>query len=101
MNGTYDAERNYLYIDDLIEIIKRVINKTQTGKYSCTYPTNIRLSEIVYSIQRALGKKEAILFDKEKEDIRSNIFYNDTRLYKEIDFFPSISLEEGIRRMIK
>ena len=97
--GSRDALRNYIYIDDLTNIILKVVQKKIKGTYSCTYPTNLTYSQIAKAAISAFGSKGRILFLKDKPDIPDNIFKNDNSLYKKIDFYPQITIKEGMLKI--
>lgn len=98
-NGSYDSLRNYLHVEDLAEVIYRVVRQAHKGKYQCLFPKNFRLTEIASAAQQAFGKGGKIVFDPEKADIVSNIFNIDTRLYEGIGFYPVIDIADGMRKI--
>jgi nucleoside-diphosphate-sugar epimerase len=99
--GSNDALRNYIHIDDLTRIIAEVIQKRVVGTYSCTYPSDYAYSQIAKAAQAAFSSNGSVLFLKDKPDIPDNIFENDDSLYRKIDFYPQVSIEEGMRRIAK
>lgn len=95
--GKNDAYRNYIHVNDLIEIIIKTIESKITGIYSCTHPDNIKLSEIAKSAINSFCSNKKILFLTEKEDIKDNIFKKDMSLYEIINFKPVINIEMGMK----
>jgi len=97
--GSNDAIRNYLHVDDLSEVIVRVIVKKIHGSYSCTYTTDVTYSQIARAALEAFKSVGKVYFLKDKPDIPNNIFEKDFSIHGKIDFYPQISIEEGLRRL--
>ena len=97
--GKKDPMRNYLHIEDLKNIISRVIEMGIEGTYSCAFPCDYSYSQIGNAAMTAFGSKGKVLFLKDKPDIPDNIFAKETYLYDKIGFYPQISIEEGMRNI--
>ncbi|WP_339267554.1 NAD(P)-dependent oxidoreductase [Paenibacillus sp. FSL R5-0470] len=97
--GSNDALRNYIHVEDLVEIIRIVIELRYLGEYCCTNPTNNKLSEIAYAAFEAFNYRGNVIFQKDKNDINDNIFINDTSLYQSIGFYPRININDGMKRL--
>lgn len=95
--GTNDPVRNYLFVDDLCEIIERVASKQLTGLFPCTFLKDVTYSEIArtaYSVFKTVGQ---VNFLRDKPNIPSFSYEKSDDLYHMINFFPKIDLESGIR----
>ena len=97
--GSNDPLRNYIHIDDLKNIIARVVRNKVEGIYSCTYTTDVTCSQIAKAAFSAFNSKSKVHFLKTKGDISDNVFEKDDSLYKEIGFYPQISIEDGIKQI--
>ncbi|PIS42574.1 MAG: hypothetical protein COT24_02790 [Candidatus Kerfeldbacteria bacterium CG08_land_8_20_14_0_20_40_16] len=97
--GSHDARRNFIHIDDLTTIISKVVQKKTEGTYSCQHPTDVTYSEIAKAAITAYQSKSSIRFLKDKPDIPDNIFDKDDSLYKKINFYPQITIGEGMRKI--
>lgn len=95
--GQNDALRNYIHIEDFVEIIHRTIEYQCDGIYSCNYPKNVKLSEIAKAAQTSFNNGGEIVFLSGKPDIPDNIFNNKTDLYEKIGFYPQIDIENGMK----
>ncbi len=95
--GTNNAKRNYINSLDLAEIIKRVIKQSVYGEFTCSYPENIKILDIVEAAKQVLKKSGNVNVIKNKPDIIDNIFEYDDSLYKIINYFPKIDLKKGIK----
>ena len=98
--GSNDALRNYIYIDDLVKIIEKVVQNKIEGIYSCMYPIDLTYSQIAKAAILAFNSKGRIFFLKNKPDIPNNIFEKDGSLYKKIGFYPQISIKDGMKKII-
>ncbi|HEV7780585.1 MAG TPA: NAD(P)-dependent oxidoreductase [Chitinophagaceae bacterium] len=99
--GSNDARRNYIYIDDLANIIVKVVQQKPVGTYSCTHPADTSYSAIAKAAFAAFGTGGTVHFLKDKPDIPDNIFAKDNELFKKIDRYPHISLEEGMKNIAR
>jgi len=98
LNGRNDATRNFIHIEDVTEIIARVVRQRIEGIYVCAGLTNICFSEIAKAAVEAFGSIGTIRFDADKPDILDNPFESESKLYSMIDYFPRITLQEGLAR---
>ncbi|MDZ4814683.1 MAG: NAD(P)-dependent oxidoreductase [Verrucomicrobiota bacterium] len=96
--GRNDALRNFIHVDDVAEIIARVVRQRIEGLYECSSLTNVRFSEIAAAAVAAFDSPSAIRFDTDKADIPDNAFAADDALYRRIGYFPKISLAQGLIR---
>jgi nucleoside-diphosphate-sugar epimerase len=97
LNGTGAARRNIMHAEDVAQVIARVIRKRITGLFTCPNPNNTDYAKIAAAAVVAFASTSSIKFDIEKADATSNAFGRDDALYLLIDYFPKISLVDGIR----
>jgi len=96
IHGSNDALRNFLHIDDLAEIVSRVVRRKIVGAYNCTNVEDVRYSEIVGAAIEAFGSRSTMRFLTERPDIPDSIFPLDDSLYRLIDYSPKISISLGM-----
>lgn len=96
--GSNDARRNFIHVDDVAEVLARVVRQRIEGRYDCANLSNARFSEIAAAAVAAFGSTSAIRFDATKPDIPDNAFAADETLYRLIGYFPRISLAQGLAR---
>ncbi len=97
--GSNDARRNYIHVEDVASIILKVIQTKTIGTFACQQVNHVRYSEIANAAIVAFSSSSIIHFDHSKPDIPDNISSIDISLYKEIGYYPSITIEEGIKRI--
>jgi nucleoside-diphosphate-sugar epimerase len=98
--GSHDPSRNYIHIDDLVEIIARVVKNKVEGSYCCMHTDDTTYSKIANAAFAATGHKGTVQFLPDKPDIPDNIFEKDNSLYKKIEFYPRVSIDEGVQQLI-
>jgi len=96
--GKNDAQRNLIHVEDVAEIIVRVVRQRVEGLYTCPNLTNVRYSEIAQAAINAFGSSSTIRFAQDKPDIPDNACELDDRLYHRIKFFPRVPLALGMAK---
>ena len=96
--GKNDALRNLIHVEDVVEIIVRVVRQRVLGQFDCASLVNVRYSEIAAAAIAAFGSASEIRFDPEKPDIPDNSFPANDSLYRLIGYFPQINLAQGLAR---
>jgi len=97
--GKNDALRNYLFLDDFSEIIARVVRKKVTGLFNCPSLRPARLSEIAQTAYSVFNHTGNIHFIENKPTIPDIHVDLSRELYEKINFEPTTSLDEGIRKI--
>ncbi len=96
-------ERDFTYIDDVVEAIYRLVKKEAANEYKLfniggEHPVN--LLYFIETLEKKLGK-EAVKVFKEMQPGDVRITYADSsELAKFIDFKPAIRIEEGLGRFV-
>lgn len=99
IHGSHDARRNYLFLDDFVEICHRVIDMTLTGSYTCAHPQSATLSRLAAVAFAAFGRGGMFRFVPEKPDLADLPPIGDFRLYEEISYAPCIDVHDGVARI--
>lgn len=99
--GKNDPKRNYIHVDDVAEIIKKVIIKKLFGEYYCCALKDTSYTEIFNISKNIIKSKSDLRFDKSKPDISDLPKVYDFNIYDEIDFYPQKILENGLLEIIK
>jgi nucleoside-diphosphate-sugar epimerase len=97
--GSNDARRNFIHVEDVASIILKVIQTKTSGTFACQQVDDVRYSEIAIAAIVAFSSSSNVLFDHSKPDIPDNISPIDITLYKAIDYYPLITIREGIKRV--
>lgn len=98
LQGRNDARRNFIHVEDVAEVITRVVRQRIEGRYVCASLNNVKFSEIASAAVAAFGGTSRVSFDVDKPDIPDNGFETDEVLYRLIGYSPRISLQQGLAR---
>lgn len=98
--GSNDALRNYIHSDDLSSVVLNVILNGVQGIFSVLGPEDISLSNVAKLIVGEFDNKSSINFDRSKTNIPDNVFQMDETIYKLINYFPKVTVKEGIKRLV-
>ncbi|MDB5177145.1 MAG: NAD-dependent epimerase/dehydratase [Candidatus Saccharibacteria bacterium] len=97
--GQHDALRNYIFIDDLTEVLCKIVAKKIDGVFLCTYPDDVSYGYVAEVAQKVFHGSGAVKFLKDKPNIPDNVFPRDESIYEKTGYMPKIDLEEGFRRI--
>jgi len=102
IHGSGEQKRDFIHIDDVIEIYKLVINKNAEGETFNTgsgYTATIKeLAEIVCKIAMEKGLNPEIKFVEKREAKERFISYDITKIKEKLNFKPKYDVESGIRK---
>lgn len=97
--GDNDAKRNFIHIEDISLLVSKCIEYKIVGEFDCINSENVKYSEIANEAIKAFKSPSKIVFLKDKKRIADNVFSFDDSLYEQLGFYPSIRLEEGVRKI--
>ncbi len=112
-----NMSRDFTYVDDIVESVKRLIPKPPTHnnpKFDPKKPnpsmstapyqlfnvgnnSPVALMDYVHAVEKALGKKGKIVFKPMQPGDVAATYANVKSLFDYIDFKPSTTIEEGIK----
>jgi nucleoside-diphosphate-sugar epimerase len=95
--GSNDALRNFIHAQDVANIISAVMTTKLEGVYGCVSPDNVTYSQIAAAAISAFESKSKVRFLRGKPDIPSNGFACDETLFRLVDYFPRISIAQGLQ----
>jgi len=97
--------RDYIYIEDVIEVLKRcgVNGLTDSKTFNLGYGESISLKKVVEKIIEISGSGE-IIYEKWPETERKvetgDVIMDTSRIKETLNWVPSVELNEGLRRSI-
>ncbi|MCD6543505.1 MAG: NAD-dependent epimerase [Flavobacteriaceae bacterium] len=109
--------RDFTYVDDIVESVKRLIPKPPKANNPAYDPKNpnpavssapyqlfnvgnnspVALMDYVHAVEKALGKKGKIIYKELQPGDVPSTYADVQSLYDYIDFKPSTTIEEGIK----
>lgn len=104
--GDPEPVRNFIYVDDLVELYKTVLEKYELADgqvFTVGPPNGLRIDELVEKIARIMGWSGKInwntLLDRPGEIYYLNSSHD--KATKILGWEPKVDLDEGIKRTIK
>jgi len=99
-----DMERDFTYIDDVIESILRLTKKGPDNKYRLfniggEHP--VRLLNFIEILENKLGKKAKIIFKEMQPGDVKRTFADSSELAEYINYKPLTRIDEGLMRFVK
>ena len=101
LNGSNDALRNFIHVQDVAEIVSRAIRLRLEGIFQCASTSNLRISEIAQAAIAACESTSKVSFNNSSSDIPDNFLEVDNNLFRLVQYFPEVSLEEGLSREVR
>lgn len=112
--GKINNKRSLLYVGNLIDILKKIINQQRSGIFIACDNTSLSTSELIQLIAQSLNKK-IVLFEmpafirktiaKLKPGIIDRLFgsfeLNNTFTNQTLEFAPKYSIETGMNEMVE
>ena len=100
--GSGNQTRDYVYISDLIEGILLIAKSGKPGDdYNICSGNPLKIKNIANMILSELGLKDKkIIFDKKRYPGDIEHWYGDNSKITSLGFIPSITLENGIKKII-
>ena len=101
-----DMERDFTYIDDIVEGVKRVIEKSVESRelykiYNIGNNNSVKLLEFITEMETSLGKEaEKEFLPMQPGDVKKT-WANVDGLINDYDYKPKVKVEEGVRRFVK
>lgn len=96
-NGSHDALRNYVFLDDFAETVARVVQHRLIGKFDCAAIEPVRLSEICRTANHVFGGSGQLRFTRQGPDIADVAPPSGLSVYESIGYYPATSLLEGMQ----
>ncbi len=100
--GDGKEKRDLIFIDDLVNFIHLALinQKNKYELYNVGSGNLISINNLVKKIIKVYGKKIKILNDNTKKTLRTSICLDTTKAKKELNWFPKISLNNGIKTTV-
>jgi UDP-glucose 4-epimerase len=97
--GDGENVRDYLYIDDAIEITKQLFNKeNKYNLYNVGSGQGESTNEIIKAIEKIINKKAIINWLPDRKIDVKRIILDTTRLTNEIKYSPKVTVGDGIKK---
>ena len=96
--GSGKAKRDFIYINDLIEMIEKSIlnQKDIYGLYNCGMGYSISINNLVETIIKISGKNLSIKNNIDKPDFPTALSLNCEKAFDELNWVAKTNLEDGL-----
>lgn len=100
--GDGSEERDLLYVSDLVDYVKLVIEKQKNPfiLQNVGLGSSVSVTELVKKIIHASGKKIDIEYDKTKPSLKTKVFLDISKAKAMFGWAPKVTLQEGIEKTI-
>lgn len=99
--GQGEREQDYLHVNDAADLIIKSLFKGENGIYlgaSGKSVSNKRIAEIICD---TLGRESCKIKYGPHAETSPSLYYNATRTKKDLEWYPKISIEEGIKSFVQ
>lgn len=97
LSGSVDPYRNFLYVEDVVDILERAVEQQLEGIFPTVHPQSQRLSEIAILAYTTHGRKPQVRFDDSKPDIPTVYIPQNFEIYDKIGYYPKTELSHGLQ----
>jgi dTDP-glucose 4,6-dehydratase len=98
VNGDGSQTRSLCYVDDLIEGLKRLLDREVDGPVNLGNPEERSVSDIAELVQQVTGRNTGVVYRPLPPDDPKVRCPDITRARNLLEWVPNVSLEEGLRR---
>ncbi len=100
--GKGTEKRDFLYIDDFVEVIKKILNKKLKDFkiYNVGSGKGVKINKLAKVIKKISGSSKEIINNKKFQGLNTNIALNSSKIKKEIGWRQKISLNQGIEKTL-
>lgn len=92
-----EKKKDYMHVLNLSEAIEKLLNKNIVGDYNISYGKPILFKELVEKVEQ-MGLKPRVYYRPEL-DYMGNHVVDNNKLKTVIDWSPSITLDEGLKKV--
>ena len=95
-------KRDYIFIDDLIDMLLKLLDRSRTDAiYNAGSGVSISVRDLGESVARLVGTRKPVLSQhRSRPDEIMDTVADITRAARELNWFPTTSLEDGLKRTI-
>ena len=93
--------REFLYIQDLCELIFLILKKPIYGVYNVGSCNSISIRSLTFKIIKNYKNKILNIKETNKTNVSSSIILNSDKIMKKLNWKPKVNLNSGIKELIK
>lgn len=98
--GDGTAQKDYIYITDLLSVLYKIVHQTSTGLFNVSYGKSHSLNDIIHVVERATCKSISISHSDSFPWDNSQSTVDNKKLTSKLLWTPEINLELGIKKVV-
>lgn len=98
--GTGDHERDFVYIDDVVDAHMRAMERGTVGAYNVGTGHSVSVSDVFELMKEVMKYRWGPVYGPQRPGDISRISLNPAKAAAELGWRPTVGLEEGIRRTV-
>ena len=98
--GTGEHERDFVYIDDVVDAHMRAMERGTVGAYNVGTGNSISVNGVFQLMKEVMGYRWTPTYAPQRPGDISRISLNPAKAAQELGWHPTVDLEEGIRRTV-
>jgi len=99
--GDESFQTSLTYVDDVISAVRKVMTSTHFGPYNIGSPLSHKLVDVAKMIISMTGSTSTVEFAPSLQFMRELGLPNISKAKAEIDWFPIVTLENGLKKTIE
>lgn len=100
IDGDGEQTRDFVFVADVVEASIRAAQKDVVGFYNIGTSKETSINEVVDRMQKVYGKEIKVSYDTERSGGQRRSSLAIGRAERELGWKPSITLEEGLRKIV-
>jgi UDP-glucose 4-epimerase len=96
--GTGETLRDYLYVDDFVEAMRRVLEAPTVGTFNLGSGIGCSLNRLRSIVEEVTGRPLNISFEPVRSVDVKGVVLDSTVFVSNYGWTPTVPLEEGVRR---
>ena len=89
--------KDYMHVDNLSEAVEMLLSQNIVGEYNISYGEPIKFGDLVKKVEEM--ELKPFIYYREELDYLGNHSVDNTKLKSVIDWKPSITLDEGLKKV--
>jgi len=96
-----DTRREFVYIDDLVRLVRKAVLSDKTGVYHSSRGTDYSIEEIFEGIGECMERRTHKVFTPRRPDDAATICLDNTKTVQDFEWKPEVDLKEGLKKTVE
>lgn len=99
--GNDDFDTSLVYVSDVVSAVQKIMTSPHAGPFNVGSPLSVSLTDVAQKIITMTSSSSVIEHDKELQFMRKLPLPDITKVKKEVDWFPVMTLDKGLQKTIE